>query len=101
MTIPRRAFAILLVVLVAAGLASCQPTPDKDAFYTAADPSSGPNGSLIRSRSSVFTVDPANRTPVPVSSLVDESYGLDRLDAFMGAADAIVVSLPLTPDHSS
>jgi phosphoglycerate dehydrogenase-like enzyme len=37
----------------------------------------------------------ANRSPVPVSALVDESYGLDQLSSFMGSADIIVVSLPL------
>jgi phosphoglycerate dehydrogenase-like enzyme len=38
----------------------------------------------------------ANRSAVPRSELVDASYGLDRLQSFMGSADAIVVSLPLS-----
>jgi phosphoglycerate dehydrogenase-like enzyme len=38
----------------------------------------------------------ANRSPVHCSELVDESYGLDQLQPFMGSADAIVVSLPLS-----
>jgi phosphoglycerate dehydrogenase-like enzyme len=33
---------------------------------------------------------------VPCSELVDESYGLAQLRPFMGRADAIVVSLPLS-----
>jgi len=40
----------------------------------------------------------ANRSGVPGSALVDESYGLERLRDFMGRADAIVVSLPLADD---
>jgi phosphoglycerate dehydrogenase-like enzyme len=38
----------------------------------------------------------ANRSPVPRSELVDECYGLGQLQPFMGSADAIVVSLPLS-----
>jgi phosphoglycerate dehydrogenase-like enzyme len=38
----------------------------------------------------------ANRSPVPCSELVDESYGLTQLQPFMASADAIVVSLPLS-----
>jgi len=40
----------------------------------------------------------ANRSGVPVSELVDESFSLDALAHFMGRADAIVVSLPLADD---
>jgi phosphoglycerate dehydrogenase-like enzyme len=40
----------------------------------------------------------ANRSAVPVSNLVDRSYSLDELPEFFSAADAYVVSLPLTPE---
>ncbi len=55
-------------------------------------------GKAIAARAKAFgmRVVVANRSPVPTSALVDESYSLDQLAAFMGAADIIVVSLPLT-----
>ena len=55
-------------------------------------------GKAIAARAKAFgmRVVVANRSPVPHSDLVDESYGLDRLRSFMGSADAIVVSLPLS-----
>lgn len=49
----------------------------------------------VRARAFGMKVVVANRSMVPTSDLVDESYRLDQLPAFMGAADAIVVSLPL------
>ena len=49
----------------------------------------------VRAKAFGMRVTVCNRSPVAPSPLVDESYGLDRLDAFMGSADAIVVSLPL------
>jgi phosphoglycerate dehydrogenase-like enzyme len=54
-------------------------------------------GKAIAARAKAFGMKTvvANRSPVPVSALVDESYGLDQLASFMGAADIIVVSLPL------
>jgi phosphoglycerate dehydrogenase-like enzyme len=54
-------------------------------------------GKAIAMRAKAFGMKTvvANRSPVPVSALVDESHGLDQLAAFMGAADIIVVSLPL------
>jgi phosphoglycerate dehydrogenase-like enzyme len=54
-------------------------------------------GKAIAARAKAFgmRVVVANRSPVRRSELVDESYGLDRLQSFMGSADAIVVSLPL------
>jgi phosphoglycerate dehydrogenase-like enzyme len=55
-------------------------------------------GKAIGARAKAFgmRVTVANRSPVPVSGMVDESYGLGDLAGFMGSADAIVVSLPLT-----
>ena len=42
-------------------------------------------------------VSACNRSPVPVGGSIDESFGLDRLDAFMASADVIVTSLPMLP----
>ena len=55
-------------------------------------------GKAIAARAKAFgmRVVVANRSPVPPSGLLDESYGLDRLQSFMRGADAIVVSLPLS-----
>jgi phosphoglycerate dehydrogenase-like enzyme len=55
-------------------------------------------GKAIAARAKAFgmRVVVANRSPVPGSQLVDASYGLDQLPSFMGRADAIVVSLPLS-----
>jgi phosphoglycerate dehydrogenase-like enzyme len=55
-------------------------------------------GKAIGARAKAFgmRVSVANRSPVPVSTTVDESCGLDALLPFMASADAIVVSLPLT-----
>ena len=57
-------------------------------------------GKSIAARAKAFgmRVVVANRSPVPRSELVDESYGLTQLQAFMGGADAIVVSLPLSSE---
>jgi phosphoglycerate dehydrogenase-like enzyme len=57
-------------------------------------------GKTIAARAKAFgmRVVVANRSPVPRSALVDESYGLDQLQPFMGSADAIVVSLPLSAE---
>ena len=57
-------------------------------------------GKAIASRAKAFgmRVVAANRSPVAASPLVDQSFGLDALVPFMGAADAIVVSLPLTDE---
>ena len=49
----------------------------------------------VRAKAFGMKVVVANRSVVPTSDLVDESYRLDQLPAFMGAADAVVVSLPL------
>lgn len=62
----RRATALLVAMGVAmATLAACQVPPDEDAFYTPPPALPAVNGDLIRSRSSVFTLDPDHRTPVP------------------------------------
>lgn len=55
-------------------------------------------GKAIAARAKAFgmRVNVANRSAVSPSPLVDQSFSLDQLDAFMGSADAIVVSLPLT-----
>ena len=46
-------------------LAACQPTPDKDSFYTSPAATTGNAGDIVRSRSSVFTLDPATRSAHP------------------------------------
>ncbi len=51
-----------------------------------------------RARAFGMRVTVANRSPVAASELVDRSFTFDRLDEFMGSADAIVVSLPLVPE---
>jgi phosphoglycerate dehydrogenase-like enzyme len=55
-------------------------------------------GKAIARRAKAFDmrVSVANRSSVPTSEFVDESYTLDRLDGFWSGADFIVVSLPLT-----
>ncbi|HLZ65839.1 MAG TPA: 2-hydroxyacid dehydrogenase [Aliidongia sp.] len=57
-------------------------------------------GKAIAARAKAFemNVHVANRSPVPPSALVDRSYGLDELPAFWRAADAFVVSVPLTAE---
>ncbi|NYZ16082.1 phosphoglycerate dehydrogenase [Azospirillum sp. RWY-5-1] len=57
-------------------------------------------GRTIAERAHAFGmgVTVANRSPVPVSALVDRSFTFDALEEFMGSADAIVVSLPLVPE---
>ncbi len=57
-----RRLGVAVTALVALTLAACDPPPGEDAFYT--PPTSLPSqpGSLIRSRPSIFTLDPVNRT---------------------------------------
>jgi phosphoglycerate dehydrogenase-like enzyme len=54
-------------------------------------------GKAIAARAKAFgmRVIVANRSPVVPSPLVDRSFALDALPAFMASADSIVVSLPL------
>jgi phosphoglycerate dehydrogenase-like enzyme len=56
-------------------------------------------GKAIAARAKAFgmRVTVANRSPVS-SPLVDQSFGLDQLPAFMASADTIVASLPLLPE---
>ncbi len=49
----------------------------------------------VRARAFGMPVVAANRSPV-IDATLKQSFGLDQLAAFMAAADAIVVSLPLT-----
>lgn len=52
----------------------------------------------IRAKAFGMRVTVANRTRVALGPLVDESFALGDLAAFMGSADAIVVSLPHLPE---
>ncbi len=56
-------------------------------------------GKAVAARAKAFgmRVTVANRSPVS-SPLVDQSFGLDQLPAFMASADTIVASLPLLPE---
>jgi phosphoglycerate dehydrogenase-like enzyme len=56
-------------------------------------------GKAIAARAKAFgmRVTVANRSPVS-SPLVDQSFDLDQLPAFMASADTIVASLPLLPE---
>ena len=60
-------------------------------------------GKAIAERARAFGmgVTAANRGPIAASPPVDRAFGLDELPAFMGSADAIVVSLPLADDTTS
>jgi phosphoglycerate dehydrogenase-like enzyme len=57
-------------------------------------------GRAIATRAKAFemSVIVANRSAVPTSDLVDQAYSLAELPTFFSAADAYVVSLPLTPE---
>lgn len=57
-------------------------------------------GKAIATRARAFGVRiiVANRSVVPLGPLVDAAYPLTQLRAFMGDADDVVVSLPLTSD---
>lgn len=49
-----------------------------------------------RAKAFGMRVHAANRSPIQ-NPLVDQAFGLNELHAFMASADAIVVTLPLTP----
>jgi phosphoglycerate dehydrogenase-like enzyme len=55
-------------------------------------------GKAVAARAKAFgmRVVVANRTQVPVSGGVDESFALDQLPTFLSRVDSVVVSLPLT-----
>jgi phosphoglycerate dehydrogenase-like enzyme len=55
-------------------------------------------GKAVATRAKAFgmRVLVANRTKVPVSGGVDESFALDQLPTFLSRVDSVVVSLPLT-----
>jgi phosphoglycerate dehydrogenase-like enzyme len=57
-------------------------------------------GKAIARRAKAFEmkVHVANRSAVPTSDLVDRAFTLDGLEEFWSSADAIVVSVPLTPE---
>jgi len=52
----------------------------------------------VRAKAFEMKVHVANRSPVPVSSLVDRSFGLNELGAFWSSADFFVVSVPSNAD---
>ena len=57
-------------------------------------------GKAIAARAKAFEmkVHVANRSPVALSPLVDQSFLLENLAGFWSTADFIVVSVPLTPE---
>jgi phosphoglycerate dehydrogenase-like enzyme len=57
-------------------------------------------GKAIARRAKAFDmrVSVANRSPVVLPDMVDQSYTLDRIEEFWGGADYIVVSVPFTPE---
>jgi phosphoglycerate dehydrogenase-like enzyme len=52
----------------------------------------------LRAKAFGMTVSVANRSPLPISETVDRAYRLSELQAFMGSADAIINTLPLTEE---
>jgi len=89
----RRAVGIVLVVGL---LAACDPTPDKDRFYTDPVDLSGAPGSVIRQRPSTFTLDPVGQAPRPG---VDARQLVHRTTGARGQALAVSGTLlvPTTP----
>ncbi|HEU0221819.1 MAG TPA: 2-hydroxyacid dehydrogenase [Paracoccaceae bacterium] len=57
-------------------------------------------GKAVAARAKAFgmTVTVANRSAVSAPELVDRAYALADLASFMGSADAIVITLPLTEE---
>jgi hypothetical protein len=93
-----RAAIIAAFVIGALGITACDPpTPDQDAFYTPPSPlPAAQAGDVLRSRASVFTLDPLNHTPV---SGVTSTQVLYRSTNAMGQANAVsgTVLVPTTP----
>ncbi len=89
------AVAATVLVLVGA-LGGCKKNPTQDAFYTAAVDLSGANGSVVRSRTSTFTLDPAFTSQVPGTKAWQVVY---RSTSATGAAMAVsgTVIVPTTP----
>jgi phosphoglycerate dehydrogenase-like enzyme len=52
----------------------------------------------LRAKAFGMRVHVANRSAIPTSAAVDASFGLGDLPAFMATVDAVIVSLPLTPE---
>lgn len=93
----RRATAAIAVLVAVAVLASCQPTPDQDPFYTPPDPlPAAAPGDVLRARPATFTLDPVALTPVP---LVDSWQVLYRSESATGQPIAVsgTVLVPTTP----
>ena len=57
-------------------------------------------GKAIAKRAKAFDMEVvvANRSAVPVSDLVDNAYTLNDMDGFWQNSDAVICSLPLTPE---
>lgn len=60
-------------------------------------------GKAVASRARAFgmTVHVANRSPVAIGPLVERGFSLSELPAFCGGVDAVVVTVPLTPETRS
>lgn len=92
----RRVAAVATMVALVGALAACKPTPDKDTFYTAPADLSGPNGTLVRSRPSSFTLDPAYATQVPGTQAWQILYrSTNATGAAVGVSGTVIV--PTTP----
>lgn len=98
---PRRLPRTLVAVVAAVGalsLTACDPpAPGDDPFYTPPSPlPSAAAGDVLRSRDSVFTLDPVNKTPVPGVSSTQILY---RSTNALGQANAVsgTVLVPDTP----
>lgn len=94
---PFAKLAALAISMAAFSLTACDPPlPNQDAFYTPPTSLSGQPGDVIRSRSSVFTLDPVGHTPAPG---VNAKQVLYRSTNAMGQANAVsgTVLVPTTP----